>query len=193
VLTTLVSDDRIYASFDGDESTYLSVAANAHAGHPVKVRVGLASETGYPHEGQLEFVDNQLDVRSGAVRMRAVFANSDNLLVPGLFARVQLETSAGNKPRASAILINDQAISTDQSRKFVYVVGADNKAEYRQVMLGQTVEGLRVVRSGLKPGEKIVVNGLQRVHPGSQLSAQLVPMDGKNADAKVAAVEAKGN
>ncbi|NGZ87692.1 efflux RND transporter periplasmic adaptor subunit [Duganella aceris] len=193
VLTTMVSDDKIYASFDGDESTYLSVAANAHAGHPVKVRVGLASETGYPHEGQLEFVDNQLDVRSGAVRMRAVFANSDNLLVPGLFARVQLETSANNKARANAILINDQAISTDQSRKFVYVIDAASKAEYRQVTLGATAEGLRVVRSGLKPGEKIVVNGLQRVHPGAPLSAQLVTMDGKSADAKVATADAKGN
>jgi multidrug efflux system membrane fusion protein len=193
VLTSVVSDDKIYASFDGDESTYLSVGANAHSGHPVKVRIGLASETGFPHEGQLEFVDNRLDVRSGAVRMRAVFANTDNLLVPGLFARVQLETSASNKPRANAILIDDQAISTDQSRKFVYVVGADNKAEYRQVMLGQTAEGLRIVRSGLKPGEKIVVNGLQRVHPGSQLSPQMVSMDGKNADAKVAAVDTKGH
>jgi multidrug efflux system membrane fusion protein len=193
VLTSVVSDDKIYASFDGDESTYLSVGANAHSGHPVKVRIGLASETGFPHEGQLEFVDNRLDVRSGAVRMRAVFANTDNLLVPGLFARVQLETSASNKPRANAILIDDQAISTDQSRKFVYVVGADNKAEYRQVVLGQTAEGLRIVRSGLKPGEKIVVNGLQRVHPGSQLSPQMVSMDGKNADAKVAAVDTKGH
>jgi multidrug efflux system membrane fusion protein len=142
----------------------------------------------------LEFVDNQLDVRSGAVRMRAVFANTDNLLVPGLFAKVQLETSAGNKPRANAILINDQAISTDQSRKFVYVVTADNKAEYRQVMLGQTADGLRIVRSGLKAGEKIVVNGLQRVHQGSQLSPQIVSMDGKSADAKVAvAAESKGH
>jgi len=193
VLTRLVSDDRIYASFDGDESTYLSVAAKAHAGQPVKVRIGLASETGFPHDGQLEFVDNQLDVRSGAVRMRAVFANGDNLLVPGLFARVQLETSASNKARPNAILINEQAISTDQSRKFVYVVDAASKAEYRQVMLGQTSDGLRVVRSGLKPGEKIVVNGLQRVHPGAPLSAQLVPMDGKPADAKVAAADAKGH
>jgi multidrug efflux system membrane fusion protein len=193
VLTSVVSDDKIYASFDGDESTYLSVAANAHAGHPVKVRVGLASDTGFPHEGQLEFVDNQLDVRSGAVRMRAVFANSGNLLVPGLFARVQLETSTGDKVRANAILINDQAISTDQSRKFVYVVGAANKAEYRQVTLGATAEGLRVVRSGLKPGEKIVVNGLQRVHPGALLAPELVLMDGKSADPKVAAVEAKGH
>jgi multidrug efflux system membrane fusion protein len=193
ILTSVVSDDKIYASFDGDESTYLSVGANAHGGHPVKVRIGLASETGFPHEGQLEFVDNQLDVRSGAVRMRAVFANADNLLVPGLFAKVQLETSASNKARANAVLINDQAISTDQSRKFVYVVTADNKAEYRQVMLGQTADGLRVVRSGLKAGEKIVVNGLQRVHQGSQLAPQIVAMDGKNADAKVAAVESKGH
>jgi multidrug efflux system membrane fusion protein len=207
VLTSVVSDDKIYASFDGDEATYLSVGAHAHSGHPVKVRIGLASETGFPHEGQLEFVDNQLDSRSGAVRMRAVFANTDNLLVPGLFAKVQIETSTEARARANAVLINDQAVSTDQSRKFVYVVDKDNKAEYRQVVLGQAADGLRVVRSGLKAGEKIVVNGLQRVHPGAQLAPQIVAMDGgsgakpadkagdnKVADAKVAAADTtKGN
>jgi multidrug efflux system membrane fusion protein len=191
VLTSMVSDDKIYASFDGDESTYLNVGAHAHSGHPVKVRIGLANETGFPHEGQLEFVDNQLDSRSGAVRMRAVFANGDNLLAPGLFARVQVET--GGAGQHSAVLINDQAVSTDQSRKFVYVVDKDNKAEYRQVALGQTADGLRIVRSGLKAGEKIVVNGLQRVHPGAPLAPQLVDMDGKQADAKVAAADSKGH
>jgi multidrug efflux system membrane fusion protein len=188
VLTSVVSDDRIYASFDGDESTYLSVGARAHGGQAVAVRIGLASETGFPHEGKLEFVDNQLDTRTGAVRMRAVFANRDNLLVPGLFARVQLETNTSAQARAATVLIKEEAIGTDQSRKFVYVVTSDSKAEYRQVMLGQTVDGLRIVRAGLKAGEKIVVNGLQRVRPGAPLSPQVVDMDGGQAGAKVAAL-----
>lgn len=190
VLTSVVSDAKIYASFDGDESTYLSLGAHAHSGHPVTVRVGLANETGFPHQGQLEFVDNQLDSRSGAVRMRAVFDNNDQLLAPGLFARVQVET--GGAAQHSAVLINEQAVSTDQNRKFVYVVDKDNKAEYRQVTLGQSTDGLRIVRSGLKAGEKIVVNGLQRVHPGGPLAPQLVAMDGKPADANLAAADSKG-
>ncbi|NYE59430.1 multidrug efflux system membrane fusion protein [Duganella sp. 1224] len=182
VLTSVVSDERIYASFDGDEETYLQVGARARRNEQVKVRIGLASEAGFPHEGRLEFVDNQLDAGSGAVRMRAVFANTDNLLAPGLFARVQVDSGATDGHKA--VLINDQAISTDQSRKFVYVVGKDNKAEYRQVTLGATSGGLRIVRSGLKAGETIVVNGLQRVHPGALLAPQVVAMDA--ADVKLA-------
>lgn len=192
VLTSLVSDDRIYASFDGDEATYLSVRAQSHGGQPVKVRIGLVSDTGFPHQGRLEFVDNRLDIGTGAVRMRAVFANTDNLLVPGLFAKVQLETSASNTARANAVLINEQAIGTDQNRKFVYVVSADSKAEYRQVALGQAVDGLRIVRSGLKAGEKIVVNGLQRVHAGAPLAPQMVAMDG-GAQLAAAAAISKGH
>jgi multidrug efflux system membrane fusion protein len=188
VLTSMVSDDRIYASFDGDEATYLQVGARARRNEPVQVRVGLASETGFPHAGRLEFVDNRLDAGSGAVRMRAVFANTDNLLAPGLFARVQVDSGALHGH--AAVLINDQAISTDQSRKFVYVVGKDNKAEYRQVTLGAAAGGLRIVRAGLKAGEKIVVNGLQRVHPGVLLAPQVVAMEG--AEVKVAAA-GKGN
>jgi multidrug efflux system membrane fusion protein len=191
VLTSMVSDDKIYASFDGDEATYLSLGAHVHGGHPVTVRVGLASEPGFPHQGRLEFVDNQLDPRSGAVRMRAVFTNPGKLLAPGLFARVQVETGGG--ATTSAVLISEQAVSTDQSRKFVYVVDKDSKAEYRQVTLGQTANGLRVVRSGLKAGEKIVVNGLQRVHPGAPLAPQMVAMDGKPAAAALAAADTKGN
>ena len=191
VLTSVVSDARIYASFDGDESTYLRVGAQSHGGRPVKVRIGLASETGFPHEGQLEFVDNRLDVQTGAVRMRAVFANADNLLVPGLFARVQLDTgSGGGKDSANAVLIDERAVGTDQNRKFVYVVTPDSKAEYRQVTLGPAAQGLRVVRSGLKAGETIVVNGLQRVHPGAPVAAQLVAMDSGAPDGKLAALAA---
>ncbi len=177
ILTSVVSTDRIFASFDGDEDTYLRVGAQSHKGTPVTVRVGLANETGFPHEGKLEFVDNQLDPKTGSVRMRATFANVDNVLVPGLFARVQLDAGNGGKEQTKALLINDRAIGTDQNRKFVFVVGADSKAEYRPVKLGPTVDGLRVVREGLKAGEKIVVNGLQRVRPGAPVTAQMVAMD----------------
>jgi multidrug efflux system membrane fusion protein len=188
VLTSVVSLDQIYASFDGDEDTYLRVGAAAHQGKPATVKIGLANETGFPHEGKLEFVDNQLDPRSGSVRMRATFANTDGALVPGLFARVQLAGSTGAK---SALLINERAVSTDQDRKFVFVVGKDNKAEYRPVTLGPQIDGLRVVRDGLKPGEKIVINGLQRVRPGAPITPTVVPMDSDPLAANVARPEAK--
>jgi len=192
VLTSVVSLEKIYASFDGDEDTYLRVGTQNHKGQPVVVKVGLANEEGFPHEGKLEFVDNQLDTQTGSVRMRATFDNKDGALVPGLFARVQL---GGGTAVSNAVLINDRAVGTDQNRKFVFVVGADNKAEYRAVKLGPTVDGLRVVKEGLKANEKIVVNGLQRVRPGAPVTPQIVPMDADVAkaqdnkkDAKVAAL-----
>jgi len=172
LLTSVVSLDKIYASFDGDEGTYLRVGAQAHKGQPVVVKVGLANEEGFPHEGKLEFVDNQLDTRAGSVRLRATFANKDDVMAPGLFARVQI----GGGSEKPALLISDRAVGTDQSHKFVFVVDKDGKAEYREVKLGPVVEGLRVVKTGLKPGERIVVNGLQRVRPGSPITAQTVPM-----------------
>jgi multidrug efflux system membrane fusion protein len=177
VLTSVVSLERIYASFDGDEATYLRVGTQNHKGRPVAVNVGLANEDGFPHEGKLEFVDNQLDTRTGSIRMRATFENSDHALVPGLFARVQL---GGGNASANAILIDDRAVGTDQNRKFVFVVDKDSKAEYRAVKLGPTVDGLRVVKEGLKAGESIVVNGLHRVRPGAPLTPQMVPMDAEN-------------
>ena len=192
ILTSVVSNKDIYASFDGDEETYLRVARVSQKGAPVIVKVGLANEQGFPHEGKLEFVDNRLDAATGSVRMRATFANDDNTLVPGLFARVQLAGSADTVRKVS--LISERAVGTDQDRKFVYVVKADNTAEYRNVKLGPIIDGLRVVREGLKPGEKIVINGLQRVHPGAPITAQVVAMDSDDkpaADLKVAALTAK--
>jgi multidrug efflux system membrane fusion protein len=176
VLTSIVSLDKIYASFDGDEETYLRVGAQAHKGQPVIVKIGLANEKGFPHEGKLEFVDNRLDPQAGSVRMRATFANADNLLVPGLFARVQVSGNQEGKA-TRAFLINERAVGTDQNRKFVFVVGRDSKAEYRPVVLGPVIDGLRVVREGLERDEKIVVGGLQRVRPGAPLSPQMVSMD----------------
>ena len=189
VLTSVVSNKDIYASFDGDEDTYLRVARVAQQGAPLVVKIGLANETGFPHEGTLTFVDNRLDAATGSVRMRATLNNDDNTLVPGLFARVQLSGDPRAKTRAA--VISERAIGTDQNRKFVYVVKADGTAEYRAVTLGPAVDGLRVVRSGLAAGEKIVVNGLQRVHPGAPVTAQLVAMDADikpAGDIKLAAV-----
>jgi multidrug efflux system membrane fusion protein len=183
VLTSIVSLDPVYVSFDGDEATFLQVGALARKGGPgVKVQAGLAHETGYPHEGKLDFVDNRIDPASGTVRMRAVLRNADATLTPGLFARVQVGAEAG---KGEALLVNDTAIGTDQNRKYVYVVGADNKAEYRVVTLGPLVDGLRVARSGLKPGERIVVNGLQRVRPGAPIAPEVVPMTTAAASAPV--------
>jgi multidrug efflux system membrane fusion protein len=184
VLTSVVSLDRIYASFDGDERTYLRLAKRARGSAPVAVRVGLAGEEGFPHEGRLEFVDNQFDTGTGSVRLRAVFANEDRSMAPGLFARVQV----GGGDARKELLISDRAVGTDQGYKFVYVVDAQGKAEQRQVTLGPVVDGLRVVRSGLKPGEHVVVNGLQRVKPGAPVKAQAVPMIASVAPARDARV-----
>lgn len=173
VLTSVVSLDRIYASFDGDEQTYLRVGTRAQRNQGAVVKIGLANEEGFPHEGKLEFVDNQLDARTGSVRMRALLSNQERALAPGLFARVQVGSGVAEK----TVVINDRAVGTDQSRKFVVVVGSDGKAEYRPVTLGPVVDGMRVVRSGLKAGEKIVVSGLQRVRPGAPVTPQIVPMD----------------
>ncbi|MBX3623247.1 MAG: efflux RND transporter periplasmic adaptor subunit [Rhizobacter sp.] len=174
VLTSIVSIDPVYVSFDGDEATFLHVGAQARqGGQGVKVRMGLANEDGFPREGRLDFVDNRIDPASGTVRMRALLRNADALFTPGLFARVQVGTESA---KGEALLINDTAIGTDQNRKYVYVVGADNKAEYRVVELGPLVDGLRVARAGLKPGERIVVNGLQRVRPGAPIAPETVEM-----------------
>jgi len=183
VLTSIVSIDPVYVSFDGDEATFLGLGAAARqGGKGVKVHMGLANESGFPHEGRLDFVDNRIDPTSGTVRMRAVVDNKDLALTPGLFARVQVGTES---TQGKALLINDTAVGTDQNRKYVYVLGADNKAEYRVVQLGPLVDGLRVARAGLKPGERIVVNGLQRVRPGAPLAPETVAMTAAAASAPV--------
>ncbi|HKT74464.1 MAG TPA: efflux RND transporter periplasmic adaptor subunit [Steroidobacteraceae bacterium] len=174
MLTTLVSIDPIYVRFDGDEQAYLKYAkaARTHAAAQNQVDVGLADETGYPHHGVMVFVDNELDPATGTIRGRAKLDNHDRAFTPGLFARVKL---MGNDTH-DALLINDSSVGTDQSVRYVYVVGAENKAEYRPVILGPLYNGLRVVREGLSPGETIVVNGLQRVRPGSPVAPQKVAM-----------------
>jgi len=179
-LTTLVSLDPIYVSFDGDEQEYLKYTKlardTAHGGSREArnpVLVGLADENGYPHPGAIVFVDNALDPAHGQPSAnRALLDNRDRVFTPGLFARIRLMGSGQHE----AILINDSAIGTDQTVRYVLVVGAGNKVEYRPVQLGPVIDGLRVVQSGLAPGEIIVVNGLQRVRPGAQVAPQRVAM-----------------
>jgi RND family efflux transporter MFP subunit len=169
-LTTVVSQDPIYVIFDADERSYLKYSAGARGNarrRRTRVHLGLASETGFPHEGYVDFVDNQLDPRTGTVRTRAVFSNGDRIFTPGLFARLRLEGST----RYQAVVVSDRAIGTDLDKKFVLVLAPDSTVEYRPVTLGPLVDLYRVVPSGLQPGEKVVVNGLQHVRPGMKVTA----------------------
>jgi membrane fusion protein, multidrug efflux system len=177
-----VSVHPIYASFDADEQVVARALKDLPAGSGAKgrlesipVEMGTSATTDTPFKGRLQLVDNQVDAKSGTVRARAVFDNKDGTLIPGQFARLRM----GQAKSGSAILINERAVGTDQSKKFVMVVGADNKAVYREVTLGATVNGLRIATSGLKSGERIVVNGLQRVRPGALVAPQPVSMEAK--------------
>jgi multidrug efflux system membrane fusion protein len=173
VLTTLVSVDPIYASFDAD----VSVVARALSEIPGKsprrsidtIPVDIAtSETHEGLRGHLQLIDNQVNAKSGTVRVRAIVENRDGHLIPGQFVRVRM----GSVKPLDAVLVSERAIGTDQSKRYVMVVGADNKAAYREVTLGPAIDNLRVVTEGLQPGERIVVNGLQRVRPGVLVQAQ---------------------
>ena len=187
VLTTLVSVNPIYASFDADEQSVtraLKEVADPTASHArlqtIPVLMGTSGSGDTPHQGHLQLVDNQVNAKSGTVRVRAVFDNHDGSLMPGQFAQLRL----GRAATSSALLISERAVGTDQNKKFVMVVGADNKAAYREVSLGASADGLRIVTSGLKPDERIVVNGLQRVRPGSLVAPQPVTMAGSRATPK---------
>lgn len=169
LLTTIVSLDPIYVYFDSDEHSYLQyVSALRTRSAKLPVYIGLTNETGFPHEGKLDFVDNRLDAGAGTIRVRALVPNPNQLFAPGLFARVRL---VGTEQHA-VTLIQDQAIGTDQDRKFVLILKPDSSVEYRPVTTGRLVDGLRVVSSGLKPGEDIVINGLLRVRPGMKVLAK---------------------
>jgi RND family efflux transporter MFP subunit len=173
-LTTIVSQDPLYVYFNADEQSYLAlVRGGASPERPAAsgatVAIGLADETGFPHAARVDFIDNQLDGTTGTIRVRAVVNNPDHRLTPGLYARVRL---AGGAPH-EATLIEDRAVGTDQDKRFVYVVKPDSTVEYRAVQVGPLDEGLRVVNSGVAPGDRIVVDGLQRVRPGAKVVAQL--------------------
>jgi RND family efflux transporter MFP subunit len=190
LLTTVVSLDPMYVTFEGDEQIYLKYnelsrrgerASSRDAANPVLM--GLANEDGYPHRGKMVFVDNQVDTRTGTIRARAAFENKDGFLTPGLFARVKL---LGHNSY-HAVLVDDRAIGTDQSQKFVYVVDAQNKVAYRPVKVGRLTDGLRIVQQGLQPGETVIVNGMQRVRPGVMVAPERVAMDAREqAESKLA-------
>lgn len=180
VLTTLVSVSPIYASFDADEKVVRDALASLPGGAaerrgleriPVEMLTGGDKAT----TGRLQLVDNQVDAKSGTLRVRAQFDNKDGALIPGQFAKLRM----GQARNEAALLVNERAVGTDQDKRYVIVVGAGNQAEWRPVTLGASVNGLRVVTSGLKGGERIVVGGVQRVRPGSVLAPKDVAMDAK--------------
>lgn len=179
LLTTIVSTSPIYASFSADEQVVLRAldalgkddAASKTGRIPVKM--GTATSNGLPFDGQMQLIDNQVDARSGTVRVRAIFDNKDGRLIPGQFVRLQM----GQPKTERAMMINERAVGTDQNKKYVMVVTKENKAEYREVSLGVAVDGLRVVTAGLKPGEQIVVKGMQRIRPGAPVAPEVIAMD----------------
>lgn len=179
VLTSVVSLDPIYVSFDGDEQSFLKYqnrvagfgGGSASGSMAGPVFVGLANEDGFPHQGKLNFLDNALDPQTGTIHVRALMDNKDRRFTPGLFARVRLPGSE----HYQATLVPDAAVATDQDRRYVLVVGKDDTVEYRAVELGATQGDQRVVRAGLQPGERVVVSGLQRARPGSKVAPQQAP------------------
>ena len=172
VLTTIAGVAKVYASFDGSEQTFLRIKASKEAA-PV-VRMGLGNETGYPHTGKLDFIDNRLNPQTGTIRMRAVFDNSQGRFTPGLAARLTLATSAPYP----ALLVPDRAIGTDQNKKTVFVVGADGQPQFREVKLGPLLGGMRVLLNGsVKAGENVIVDGLQRVMPGMPVAPTVLKVD----------------
>jgi len=180
LLTSIVSVDPMYVYFDVDDLTFTQVnrltgepAVDA-AGSPVlpPVQLGLAAEQGYPHNGTINFVDNQVDPSTGTMRMRGVFPNKDRALTPGLFARVRVPLGGPHK----ALLVTDRAIDTDQGQKVVYVVNPDKVVEKRPVRLGRLHDGLREIEAGVKAGEQVIVDGIQRVRGGVTVEPKLVEM-----------------
>jgi multidrug efflux system membrane fusion protein len=187
LLTTVVSLDPMYAYFDMDEPTLLKIRKAINEGKlkPRRARglrvplfMGLQGETGFPHEGSVDFVNNQLNPTTGSILVRGLFANpkppdGTRLLSPGMFVRIRLPIGEPHP----AVLVIDRAIAFDQGMKFVYVIDRENKAQYRRVTTGALQEdGLRVIAEGLQPGERVVVGGLQQVRPRMPLRVEEVPM-----------------
>jgi multidrug efflux system membrane fusion protein len=166
VLTTLVSVDPMYASFDADEHVVLRALNGGSVDIPVEAET--VTNGGRQLRGPLQLIDNQVNTRTGTVRVRAVFDNKDGALIPGQFVKVRM----GRSRTEQALLVSERAVGTDQSKRFVLVVGPDDRAVYREITLGGTANGQRIVTSGLQPGERIVVNGLQRVRPGALVAPQ---------------------
>jgi RND family efflux transporter MFP subunit len=173
VLTSIAGTAKVYAYFEGSEQTYLRLQ-DARERRPL-VRMGLADEAGFPHEGRIDFVDNRLNALTGAIRLRASFSNAKGEFTPGMAVKLTMPISSPYP----AVLVPERAIGTDQSKKFVFVVGADAQPQFREVKLGTLVEGMRVVQGNVKPGEHVVVDGLQRIIPGMPVAPQLLAVDAR--------------
>jgi multidrug efflux system membrane fusion protein len=176
MLTTIVSVDPVYVYADMDENSLLKFNALARARQldtnsdgKVPVELQLADEKGFLHQGQIESFDNRLDANTGSILLRAVFHNPDGKIMPGLFARIRVPLSE----RHPAMLVEERAIGTDQAQKFVFGLTATNTVEYRIVKIGPLVDGKRIIREGLEPGQSILVNGIQRVRPGMAVTPQV--------------------
>jgi multidrug efflux system membrane fusion protein len=159
MLTTVVSQNAMYVYFDCDENSYLRYGAGRQ-GTDTVLRVELADESNFPRTGRIDFLDNRLDPSTGTIRARAVVRNDDRKLTPGLFARVSFESGAPVQSR----LVDERAVLTDQDHRYVYVLGEGNKAIRRDVVVGRTVGGMRIVRSGLDAGDRVIVSGLQKIY-----------------------------
>ena len=181
-LTSLVSISKMYAYFDVDERTYLKYAAlsaakkrdNPRSGSNV-VYMSLANDSDFGRQGQIDFVDNSVDRETGTIRVRAVFSNKENHLLPGLFARIRVAGSGAY----DGVLVDDKAIFTDLNKKYVLLLGANNVLQYRNVRLGEKLHGLRIISSGLSEGDVIVVNSLQKVRPNVTIAPNLTNMAGR--------------
>ncbi|MGL4551730.1 MAG: efflux RND transporter periplasmic adaptor subunit [Gemmataceae bacterium] len=183
-LTTIVSVDPMYATFDVDERTVLRIQRLIKEGKfksareaKVPALLGTQAEKGYPHAGFINFVDNRIDPSTGTLRVRGEWANADGGLTPGLFVRLRMPLGA-SRP---ALMVSDSALGTDQGVRYVYAVGPGNKVEQRTVTVGALRDGMRVVESGLKEGETIITRGLQRVREGSVVEPTVIEMPGLEA------------
>jgi len=169
LLASIVSDNGVYADFEVDEQTYLNSVREQAQAIPIELTVQGDSQAKTYH-GVIESFDNHINSGSGTIRARARFANQDGSLVPGMFVSVRM----GGGTFANALLVPETAIGNDQSKRFVFVVGKDDKAEYREVILGSTVDGNRVVTSGLKSGDRVILDGLQRLAPGAPVAPHAI-------------------
>lgn len=180
ILTTIVALDPIYCYFDVDERSALKYRELAREGKrqsalfsTIPVQMGLANQQGFPHEGTIDFVDNEISNSTGSIRSRGIFPNKDRLMAPGFFARVRIPGTG----EYEAMLIRDTALASDQGRTFVWVIGDDGKATQRNVTIGPLEDGLRIVREGLQPADRVVINGLMAVRAGATVKASEVDMN----------------
>jgi RND family efflux transporter MFP subunit len=190
-LTTIVSQDPIYAYFDVDERTTLRIRRLVVSGkvrsareYESKVFLGLADEKGFPHAGTINFIDNQVDAATGTLRLRGIFPNADQILSPGLFVRIHVPIGEPHR----SLLVSERALNSDQGDKFVYVVNVDGEVAYRRVEVGALRDGLRVIQSGLDPGERVVLSGLQRIRPKAKVISREIAMTDREPESYPGAV-----